>query len=239
MSPSVIPSDISSWKVIYCALLSLILHAGLLAGLQMIQRAEPREETVPLVHVTLVPTPVPADPLPSNEQTEESVTPPPMRQMPRPATTRSPISTPPIVKQSQPIKPVPALAFTPEPLAKNRPQRPHRQRVLRDTKAAEALFAQQATRMVKSSTVTDSEPASASQLPTLSVANIPRTYALPSTVPSIHAAPATSRSTRPRRLLAARPTSSGPASPKSACVTRFVPSILVWRKKKDGKEQSS
>ena len=125
--------DTSFGKVILCALLSLILHAGLLTGLQMHQKTEPQEKTTPLVQITLVPTQIPAGSPTSKEKTSEPITPPPMRTTSRSATS-TPISTPPppIVSQTQPIMTTSAVKLTPtSSTPEHLPQRPRKKSVKR------------------------------------------------------------------------------------------------------------
>ncbi|MCA9472683.1 MAG: TonB family protein [Nitrospirales bacterium] len=204
------PPDLTSRKVLFCVVASLTLHAGLLAGLQMWYQAEPPVETVQLVQVTLVPAEVPADSLPSSEDAQEPVAPPPMRQPSR-ATASQPVSTPspPALSQAQPLMTTPAVAFKPTPPAEDHRQLSHKPRVLKDTKAADALFAQHATKMVKRSTATEAALPSASPMLTTKASKITQTRALSSHVQAIHTAPSTTQATRSRRLVATPPVSGG------------------------------
>ena len=112
--------------------------------------------------------------------------------------------TPPVISQPRPI----AITSTLTPaLPTSEPGTPPRKkRMLKDTVAADALFAQQASRMVKRATTDNALPLSESHVTNINVSKIPIRRTLSPTVTAINAAPAASRLTRKRRLTAQTPT---------------------------------
>ncbi len=226
-----INTDSSDRTVVFCGILSIGLHILLLAGLDIAQRSEPLKETVQLVNVTLLPTEIDPETTTPNDQTLLPVT-PPMRNTPRPSTSYSMSApTPPIVSHPQPIMTSSALELPPTLLTTVKPLTPPRKkRMLKDTAASDALFAQQATRMVQRTIVTETLPSATSRMPNLQIPNLPRTKSLPNSAQSIHAAPAETQPARRRRLAAKPPTNTGPVIKKIGVrhsVTPVYPRIAI------------
>ena len=202
-------SKLSSRTLLICGLLSLGLHAGLLAGFNMIQRSEPLRETVPLVNVTLVPTEIPTEPTTSRE-TPDPV-PPPMRTTPR-STQAQAIASPssPAVTQPRPIMATSELKISPVVPTTPPPTLPIKKRMLQDTQATDALFAQQITKLVKRSTTANLPSLPESNVPHRPITNFPMRRSLSPTVTAINTTPAAYKKTHKRRLLTAQaPTTMG------------------------------
>ena len=141
-------TGISPRIFVRCILLSLMLHTGMLAGLSLIERSDPIIETVPLVNVTLVPPEIATETQDPREPTESTT--PPMKtatrlstSLPTPSPTRN------IVSQPSQIKKASALELTASPPLLETPISPPKKRILKDTLASDALFAQSAIKMVK------------------------------------------------------------------------------------------
>ncbi|MGB0910270.1 MAG: energy transducer TonB [Nitrospirales bacterium] len=230
--------ELSTRTLVICGILSIGLHAGLLAGFNIIERSTPPIETVELINVTLVPTNVPTDISSETAESSEIPTPvtPPMRTSTR-SLPQTPISQPttPMVSLTRPIMPNSALAITPAVPVMETPPPPHKKRMLRDTRAADALFAQQATKMVKRSTSARAAPITMSDALSMDIKNVPSKQSLSQTMTSINTAPATSRPTRSRRLTT-QPSSTSEAGIVKIGVRHSIQPIYPRVAKEEGWE---
>ncbi len=201
-------AEVFSHTFIICGVLSLGLHAGLLAGFNMIQKSEPLIETVPLVNVTLLPTEIPAEPKASKEPSDS--VPPPMLTTPRSTQTQTmPPPTAPAVTQPRPITANSTLNISPVQSSMSSPTPPLKKRLLKDRQAADALFAQQTTKLAQRSTTAALPLPSTPTLSGRPIKSIPLNRSLNPSVTSIHATPATTQRRRKRRLITQLPPTSG------------------------------
>ncbi|WP_454063100.1 TonB family protein [Candidatus Nitrospira salsa] len=204
-SAAAIQEEISRRTFVMCGVLSLALHACLLAGLGLIQTAKPVAETVPVVKVTLRPTEIPTK--------TESPSPTPETKAPPLQTVPRRIPSPPIVQptrpqisQPQPIKATAALQLDPMPTTIE-PSTPVRKtRTLKDTLASNALFAQSATKMVKRSRTNVTVP-SAANTTHMTIDKLPTVGS--SSLRPIQSTPLAAMPPRSRRLTASLPATEG------------------------------
>ena len=208
MTVSPAPVTQTSWKMMLCLLFSLVIHSALLVGIQMIERSKRAPETVPLVNVTLIPAPSAGGATTPNQEIEQPVSAPSMRSSPRPSTSRPlPTLMPPIFSQPQPIRNTSALEVAPPLPTQSDSRQPKKRQILKDTLAADALFAQHASKMVKRKTVIETSSSFSPSMPALAVSKIPKISALTPRTRSTYARSSTAHPTRSRRLTATLPSS--------------------------------
>ncbi|WP_447968878.1 TonB family protein [Nitrospira sp. M1] len=189
-----------------CGILSLAFHASVLLGLSLIQPSPPAIDTSPTVKVTLVPTEVPMKTEAPSAAPEATA--PPLKTLPRRVPT-PPVTQPvqPQISQPQPMKAVAALQLDAVP-PNTPPLTPPKKRILKDTLASDALFAQSATKMVKRSR-TSLATSSTSTSPHMTIAQHPTVGPLRPSIHAIKATPPPSLPTKTRRLTASLPTTKG------------------------------
>ena len=216
-----------------CAILSVALHVGLLAGLGWLSRPVIESEPVPVVNVTMVP-------VPSNVPSESPGEPPPsMKSTPRPV---SPL-TPPLSTSSPSPLPRPTSSMvglkplTTPTISKPLPT-PQKKRVLQDHRATDALMGQTLMKMAKSAQRSS---------PSLTM---PRTSTSPLTSraqPAPHSAllaqssssettSSTFSSPSKRKILMARPPGGGGVSGSKVGIIRSIPPVYPRMARESGWE---
>ena len=208
------PFSPSIW--IRCGTLSLLLHVGLLTGLGLIPKSEPLKVRVPWATVTLIPpqapteTEAPAKPPVPAEPTDPAL--PSMQNIPRiPVTVpQSPPLTP-ITLNLQAIEPIATLAIPEASPTVHRPNPSPKQRILKDTRASDALFAQSAAKMVNRSISSKAHSSSVahSPLPNMNLTKLPTGHSLSVPKPSPSTIRDISLPSRTRRLMARPPEQVG------------------------------
>ncbi|GJL49894.1 MAG: hypothetical protein NPIRA01_11210 [Nitrospirales bacterium] len=196
-SAAAIQEEISTRTFVMCGILSLMLHACVLTGLNLIQTSKPVTETVPVVKVTLVPTEIPTQTETPNASTKTEA--PPLQTVPRRIPTPPvPQPTQPQISQPQPITATAALQLEPIPTTIEPPTPVRKTRTLKDTLASNALFAQSTTKMVKRSRTSSATTPSASNNTQMTITKLPtvgplRSFVKPIESTSLAAAPPRSR----------------------------------------------
>ena len=220
-------------SVTFCAILSVVVHAGLLAGLGFMSRSTPTIESVPVVQISLVPGPSetpsipPAQPPPSLRSVSRSIK-PPLPASPLP----SRLKTSHLNSLTSTLK-APTTPESTEPLLDS-----PKKKVLRDQPATNALVARTLMKMIKPQNT---------QSPTFSTAE-PTPPKLPSETNQATQSPlvdpsATSQETQAsalpptqRRVLRAPPPGGQTASVSKVGIVRFVKPIYPAVAKEAGWE---
>ena len=215
-----------------CAVLSLVLHAGLLAGLGLLSRPTITPDPVPVVTVTMMPSPSevpsesPGQPQPSMKSTPRSVTPPTPSlsspsHIPMPRPTSSMVALKPLTTPTNP-RPLPT---------------PQEKKVLRDHRATDALMGHTLTKMAKSpnrSSLSLPMPQTSSS-PLTPHARPRATSALLTQSASSERTTSASSPTR-KKVLMARPPGGGGISGSKVGIIRSIPPIYPRMARESGWE---
>ena len=216
-----------------CAILSLALHAGLLAGLGLISRPAIEAEPVPVVTVTMVPvtsevpSESPGQPQPSMKSTPRPVTP-----RTPPLSTSSPSPLPRPTSAMVAIKPL-TTPHIPKPLPT-----PQQRKVLKDHRATDALMGQTLMKMAKSA-----QRSSASlTMPRTSSSQLTPS-AQPHSTSALLAQSSSSETTASRisspskkKILMARPPGGGGVSGSKVGIIRSIPPVYPRMARESGWE---
>lgn len=209
-------------SVTICAILSVMVHAGLLAGLGFMSKSTLTTESVPVIQISLVPgqseTPpvLPAQPPPSLRSASRSMKPP----LPSPPPS-SQLSTSHLRSLNSTLKP-PTTHESQEPS----PVSPMK-RVLRDHQGANALVARTLMKMIKPQSTqspTFSPPQPSPTNLTSENTQAGRSTLVPPSANSQETQAASSLTTQ-RRVLVARPPGGQPASSSKVEIVRFIKPI--------------
>ena len=164
---ALIPQD-SQRSFFICAVVSIVIHTGLVAGLSLLPHVERQEEHIPVVKVTL-------QAVTQQDQTNSSHQPPPsMRSTTRPShSTPFASSTPTPVQRFNPISMTASIKPLTTQIEEEQPPIPLKNRVLRDQQAANALLGKSLVKMAKQplNTVPPNQVSQASSSPLQHVQN--------------------------------------------------------------------
>ena len=216
-----------------CAVLSLVFHAGLLAGLGLITKSPTNSESIPVVKVTLMavgsdtPSESTAQPQPSMPSPLRSVRPP----SPALSTSSSLSMTQPVSITSS-IKPL-TTPNTPEPLPTSQEKR-----VLKDHQATNALISHTLMKMAKS----PSRASPTLPMPKASPLNLTSRKTLFAPEAMVTSAPSSNETASMRsapstkKILMARPPGGQGMSGSKVGIIRSIPPIYPRMARESGLE---